>query len=624
MTDLLQHPWVQIAAWALLHFVWQGAAIALGALVALRLARTPAARYVIGVAALVLMAAAPIVTSVILMGGSGFGSGVDVPPVAGLPVGSAVVGEASIASADAITDAGLQISPQLLGFIVAGWIAGLVFFTIRLAGGWVVARRIARRAVEPAAADIQQLARALSARLGVRRVVTILQSSSINVPMVIGWIAPTIVLPIAALSGLSAAQVEALLAHELAHVRRHDYLVNLLQSVLEVVLFYHPAVWWLSRQVRADRERCCDDLAVGVCDRLVYASALGDLAALASPRVALAATDGDLLGRVRRILSREEAVMSGRSRWSVVAVLGLATAMLVPVSMISAGPAQTPKSPLTQALDDMQGVVGLLFQDQQAGAAQAEAVRRMYDELRARMAEIEKALHQALGKKHEAEEHAKVADKLKHDVADHMKQFDKMKHDSAEFAKHMEQMKHMMADEEKKFAAAIADEARMRALFSDKVTAQQREQQAALAHMFMQQHADAQKAAKSLEEARLADLAASARQLHALLEQHKAQKDVPMEHYFFKKDEPGGVPVTDENATVSSGDVLRITIAGEPDLPSAYRVGPEGTVRVPFLGPLKVLGLTAAQAREAVGKLLADRRLGSASNVQVTILRSKK
>ena len=117
-----------------------------------------------------------------------------------------------------------------------------------------------------------------------------------------------VLLPAAALSGLSPLQLQAILAHELAHVRRHDYLVNLLQSAVETLLFYHPAVWWISAEIRAERENCCDDLAVAVCgDRLVYVSALAELTSIERRAFALAATDGSLLTRVRRILGRPAA-----------------------------------------------------------------------------------------------------------------------------------------------------------------------------------------------------------------------------------------------------------------------------------------------------------------------------
>jgi hypothetical protein len=154
--------------------------------------------------------------------------------------------------------------------------------------------------------------------------------------MMMGWIKPVVLLPTAALAGLSPTQLEALLAHELAHVRRHDYLVNVLQSVVETLLFYHPAVWWVSRQVRIDREHCADDLAVRVCDRLVDASALADLAALApAPRLALAATDGSLLNRVRRILGLQPAPAASPGLWPIVLVVLLVGAA-VPVAIASA------------------------------------------------------------------------------------------------------------------------------------------------------------------------------------------------------------------------------------------------------------------------------------------------
>ena len=132
-----------------------------------------------------------------------------------------------------------------------------------------------------------------------------LESAAVTVPTLVGWVRPVVLLPAAALSGLTPEQLEAILAHELAHVRRHDYLVNLLQSLVETLLFYHPAVWWVSAEVRAEREHCCDDLAVAVCgDRLVYVSALAELTSMERRAFALAATDGSLLDRVRRILGR--------------------------------------------------------------------------------------------------------------------------------------------------------------------------------------------------------------------------------------------------------------------------------------------------------------------------------
>ena len=106
----------------------------------------------------------------------------------------------------------------------------------------------------------------------------VVESALVDVPVVIGWLRPVILLPVAALAGLTPAQVEAILAHELAHIRRHDSCVNVLQTIAETLLFYHPAVWWVSHRIRAEREHCCDDIAVAVCgDPVAYAQALAEL-----------------------------------------------------------------------------------------------------------------------------------------------------------------------------------------------------------------------------------------------------------------------------------------------------------------------------------------------------------
>ena len=129
-----------------------------------------------------------------------------------------------------------------------------------------------------------------------------------DVPTVLGWMQPVIVLPVAALANLTPNQVEAILAHELAHIRRHDYAINVLQTVAETLLFYHPCVWWVSARIRAEREHCCDDVAIGVCgDAVNYADALVELETrrIAGTSLALAATDGSLFNRIKRILCVE-------------------------------------------------------------------------------------------------------------------------------------------------------------------------------------------------------------------------------------------------------------------------------------------------------------------------------
>jgi hypothetical protein len=148
-----------------------------------------------------------------------------------------------------------------------------------------------------------------------------------EVPTVIGWLRPVILVPVSAFVGLSPQQIEALLAHELAHIRRHDYLVNLLQTAVETLLFYHPAVWWVSRQIRTEREHCCDDLAVAACGNvLTYARALAELEELRSSSAGTAVSQlavaadgggrgGSLLKRIQRLIETPTSPHQRSSAW---------------------------------------------------------------------------------------------------------------------------------------------------------------------------------------------------------------------------------------------------------------------------------------------------------------------
>ena len=169
---------------------------------------------------------------------------------------------------------------------------------------------------------------ALSARLGLTRTVRLLESTRLQVPVVVGWLRPVLLVPTAVLGGLSPQQLEAVIAHELAHIRRHDYLVNLLQSAVETLLFYHPAVWWVSSAVRAEREHCCDDLAVVACgDAVLYARALTAIETLRHEEmgVAMAITGSPLLARVRRLLGAKPPTTAASSGW----IVALLTAVMV-------------------------------------------------------------------------------------------------------------------------------------------------------------------------------------------------------------------------------------------------------------------------------------------------------
>src|SRR6185503_6057563 len=185
------------------------------------------------------------------------------------------------------------------------WLAGVAVLLARMAGGWWRVRRLHRTALATASSRWQTACRRLAYRLGLPAAAHVVESALVDVPTVVGWLRPAILLPVAALVSLTPSQVEAILAHELAHIRRHDYALNLLQTIAETLLFYHPAVWWLSNRIRAEREHCCDEIAVAVCgDPVSYAQALAELEGwrTMSASMAMAATGGSLSQRIRRIL----------------------------------------------------------------------------------------------------------------------------------------------------------------------------------------------------------------------------------------------------------------------------------------------------------------------------------
>src|SRR6266567_216955 len=289
--------------WTLVHFVWQGAGIAALLVAARHALRKSSAqsRYIAAVAAVPLKKKSVGATFVYLDSGDIPGSHPSSVAESSIAAPTGKVAQRAVATSS-WRDRMLDYFPVL----VYVWIAGVTVLYIRSLGGWVVTQLWKRRNVRLAEAFWQERMARLAKRLAISRKVCLWESAIAHTPAVIGWIRPVVLLPASAISGLAPSQIEALLAHELAHIRRHDYLVNLLQTAIETLLFYHPAVWCVGRQMRAERENCCDDLAVAVCgDALVYARALTELEQIriAAPRLAMAANDGSLLDRVRRLLN---------------------------------------------------------------------------------------------------------------------------------------------------------------------------------------------------------------------------------------------------------------------------------------------------------------------------------
>ena len=368
---LLDHDvWAERVGWTLLHSLWQIAAIALLYAIAAMLLRHRSAggRYLLGCTALLAMACGPLCTYAWL---SQAQSPTPMPELAKqtLETPQPVVEETSesepeflVASdwepvsnthseeadvellpsnrveiAPAATDLWASLRPWM-PWATAIWLVGVMVLSFRPIWGWLHVRRLQRDGLSPLNDSLRQMSGRLMRQLGIHQAVRFAQSALVEVPTVVGYLRPMVLLPASAITGLSASELELIIAHELAHVRRHDYLVNLAQTVVESLLFYHPGMWWVSSQIRKERENCCDDVAVSLTgDRATYARALARLEEQrsATPATVLAATGGSLLDRVRRLLGKQEHKFGYRSATTWLA--GLLTIGLVAAALAMNG-----------------------------------------------------------------------------------------------------------------------------------------------------------------------------------------------------------------------------------------------------------------------------------------------
>ncbi len=228
-----------------------------------------------------------------------------------------------------------------LGPLVAVWALGFLLFSLRPLIGWWALYRLKTRGLSPVPESVRAMARSLSRRLALSKKVELFQSYLAKTPLVIGYFQPIILLPISVVAGIPASQLEAILIHELAHVRRHDFLVNLLQTLVETVFFYHPAIWFLSDRIRIERENCCDDLVVGiVADRAEYGRALLAVEELRGNQsiLALGATHGSLLARVHRILAIEPRKAGLLGRWPLIGLAPLSLGLCLLFGQLGAAP----------------------------------------------------------------------------------------------------------------------------------------------------------------------------------------------------------------------------------------------------------------------------------------------
>lgn len=362
---------MQALGWTLVHFCWQAAVIAL----LYRLLDTVFAntrshtRYAFALAATMSMAIIAVATfgyeATRLMPSVSFTTGVGQPLQAATEHNSV-----SLAPTDTTGIIGYGNHSQLqllqstsfarvLPWVDLFWLTGVLALSLRMLGGWVLVRRLRLSAGTATSQEVHAMFSNLLDKLGIQSKVELLLHGKISGPLAMGIVRPIVLLPVSALAHLDPEQLEAVLAHELAHILRRDYLWNMIQTVVETLFFFHPAVWWLGGRTRQLRELCCDDIALSCCnDPVVFATALLRLEEHRSlyPNLAMALDGHDsrssLKGRIIRILN-DGAEGARRKQREVMplALVGISALMglsFLPLPHVSAGPvAQVrPQAPL--------------------------------------------------------------------------------------------------------------------------------------------------------------------------------------------------------------------------------------------------------------------------------------
>lgn len=332
MNEFVRSAAAKALGWTLIHSLWEGAAAALALALVLALTRSARVRYWAACAAMLALAAAFAFTfwRVLPEQPAAAAARIRFPEIAPPPSG-----------------AGAQGSPwqfaNLLPWLAPVWMMGVILFQLRWIASWLAASKMRRVGVCRAPGAWIARMDALRGRLRMTGGVALLESCLTDVPVVIGYAKPMILVPLGLLAGLPVSQMEAILLHELAHIRRGDYLVNLLQTFLEGLLFYHPAAWWISRVIRTERENCCDDLVVATQgDPHGYASALAALAETRIQQAALAATGGSVVKRIRRLLDHGEGPRVAPAIPAAILAVTFAVALAAWPAPQSAKPAVSP------------------------------------------------------------------------------------------------------------------------------------------------------------------------------------------------------------------------------------------------------------------------------------------
>ena len=354
-------PYIRTVTTSLMHSLWQGLLAGILAAIALSLSRNSNAkiRYVISCGAMAAIIVATAVTTISVwpdghdpakgvsmvtnelasgVGGSDDGATINIPaPVKDVPSSNRWWKYSSVSR-----------------YVFMIWVAGVMLFSIYHFLGWRRARGFAKRGTSPVPVDWQARFEKLCDEFRVKRLVSLLSSSLVKVPCVVGWMKPVVLVPVSMFTSLNPSEIEMIIAHELAHVRRYDVLINIVQTAMETLFFFNPVIWWISRQIRMERENCSDDTAIlRTGNRLAYARALVNLEELRMFQTSFgsALTGTPLRRRIQRIVGATKP----RFYSSVLSISGmLLTAFLIVVILGSLGGSNNSAVQASEKIEDTQ------------------------------------------------------------------------------------------------------------------------------------------------------------------------------------------------------------------------------------------------------------------------------
>lgn len=318
ISQLISSEIIRAIGWTLINITWQGTAIALMLWILLKIFNKSSAQFKYTISLLSLVAIVALSTynfynsyqsssppnekiDIVLSNGEGIIDGL-----------SQIINSASSpVSFIELFSVFVNRLDSYLPLIVNIWIVGIIFFMMKFFVGYVYLQRLKRDKVLNITDKWKEKFFRIESKLAIKKRIRYLESKVARIPLMLGYLKPVIIIPAGMLTGIPENQIEAIIAHELAHIRRNDYLVNILQIFIEIVFFYHPAVWFISSIIRSERENCCDDLALTACEgSLTYAKALVSVQELKPGKVysavAFSGQKKQLINRIKRMVMKTE------------------------------------------------------------------------------------------------------------------------------------------------------------------------------------------------------------------------------------------------------------------------------------------------------------------------------